>query len=175
MDDYYPEFEEFSEAEADSEPFRFACVIITHNQAPLLAKSALATLAMQTLVDLSTELNGQLWGYVVLPDAVHCVIEVEHERDYHLWVEQYKQMSETRLCEAIQVTHPDLLDDITQFNPAWSEVIYRFWQDGYHTQSLASPYAVSNRVADLVRKPVELGLVEDIGAWQFSSYQHTEE
>ena len=158
-----------------AEPFRFSCAIITHNQVPFLGKSALASLAQDILVELSHELAGQLWGYVIVPDAVHCVVEVEQERDYHIWVEQYKQTSEVRLNQAIQTGHPDLLDEITQFNPAWGEVIYRFWQDGYHTQNLASPYAVSNRVADLVRKPAELGLVEDMRDWPFSSYQPGEE
>ncbi len=163
---------DFYQREIDpDEPFRFACAIMTHNQVPFLGKSPLATLAQNIIQEVSAELAGQLWGYVVLPDAIHCVIEVEAERDYHVWVEQYKQVSETKLCEAIQNHHPDLIDAITQFNPAWGEVIYRFWQDGYHTQNLASPYAVSNRVADLLNKPIELGLAETIEAWPYSSYQ----
>ena len=112
-----------------------------------------------------------MWGYVILPDAVHLVLEVEEERQYHLWVEAFKAQSEKMLVDAILHQHPVLLDNITRFNPAWGGAIYRIWQEGYHTQPLHSIYAVSNRIADLLNKPVELGLVSDIKDYPYCSYQ----
>jgi hypothetical protein len=70
--------------------------------------------------------------------------------------------------------YDDLLDAITLFHPAWGEPIYQIWQTGYHTQLLHSPYAVSNKVADLVYRPVAQGLVSRPEDWPFSSYRPAE-
>lgn len=162
--DYQPE------ADPDK-PFRFACTVVTEAQMPVLGVAALAELAMNTLLDISNQQDGQLWGYVILPDAVHFVVEVEVERKYHLWVEAFKEQSERALVDAILNQHPGFLDRITRFNPAWGGTIYRIWQEGYHTQPLHSVYAMSNRIADLLNKPLELGLVTDIKEFPYCSYQ----
>lgn len=154
-----------------ADPFRYACAVVTEAQMPVMGVSALAELAMDTLLDISSQQDGQLWGYVILPDAVHVVLEVEVERQYHLWIEAFKVQSEKVLVDAILHQYPGLLDQITRFNPAWGGAIYRIWQEGYHTQPLHSIYAVSNRIADLLKKPVELGLVTDIKDYPYCSYQ----
>lgn len=153
------------------EPFRFACTILTLDHMPLLQSMALAQLAMDILLETADRADVILWGYIILPESVQFVVEVEHERDYHLWVDHFKTTSEKQLCEAILAQHELLIDQITHFNPAWGEAIYKCWQDGYHTQALSSPYAVSNRVADILRKPVDIGLVNHLEEWPFSSYR----
>jgi hypothetical protein len=154
----------------ETEPFRFSCTVIVRNQARLFENAGLAKLVMDCLVSIAKGKPGQLWGYVVLPDMVQMVIEVNDEPDYHRWVEEFKVTSETQLCDAIRTQYEHLLDYITLYNPAWTEPTFRIWQEGYHSQPLHSPYALSNRVADLVNKPVELGLVDNLGDWGFSSY-----
>jgi REP element-mobilizing transposase RayT len=153
------------------EPFRFASAIITEGQMPILRVASLAELATNTLLEIFDQHDGQLWGYVILPDSVHLVLEVAEERLYHVFVDAFKDQSEKRLVDAILKYHPALLDRVTRFNPAWGGAIYRIWQEGYHTQPLHSIYAVSNRVAELFNKPVELGLVTDIKDYPYCSYQ----
>ena len=152
-------------------PFWFSCAVIPQEQRPLLESPDLAQIAETVLNKVASRHSGQLWGYVILPAAVHLVLEVEEARDYHLWVEEFKDVSEKNLIKRIQQVHASLLDDIIFYNPVWGGVVYRFWQDGYHTQALNTPYAVSNRVADLLQKPVEAGLVNHSRAWPFSSYR----
>jgi hypothetical protein len=116
-----------------------------------------------------------LWGYVILPDSVQFVVEVASEPVYHVCVEAFKAASEPVLCAMIQVSYEELIDAITYYHPAHMRLLHLLWQAGYQTQFLPSIYALSNKVADLVHKPVELGLVQRPEAWRFSSYQAGQE
>jgi hypothetical protein len=153
------------------ETWRFFCIVSTREQKPLLQPSALAEKLVALLKDAMDSCNAQLWGYVVLPYSVQFVIEVEKEKDYHNCIEAFKESSEKAVVVAIQSEHEHLVDQITYYNPAWTQPSYLIWKAGYQTQLLSSMYALSNKIADLVTKPVELGLVEKVEEWAFSSYQ----
>jgi hypothetical protein len=99
------------------------------------------------------------------------VVEVDEEKHYHECVEAFKASSEKILVEIINNEHENLIDDITFYNPAWKEPSFLIWKAGYQTQLLSSMYALSNKIADIVTKPVALGLVESPKDWIFSSYQ----
>ncbi len=154
-----------------SDPWRFFCLVSTHNGVALLTTNELAQVALDALQDTVEKHNGQLWGYVILPASVQFVIEVTSERAYHHYVEAFKAASEQALIEAIQAGYEVLLDAITFYNPAWPQPVHHIWQSGYQTQLLPSAYALSNKVADLVQRPVEMGLVKQPADWAFSSYQ----
>lgn len=155
------------------DPYRFFCTVPTVDHAHLLQKSSLAAQVINQLKATSAVIPSehQLWGYVVLPEGVQFVLEVEAERDYHLFVETFKDSSARSLTRLILHRYEDLLDDITFFNPARPIPVYQIWQAGYHTQLLGSPYAVSNKVADLILKPVQYGLATRPEDWPYSSYQ----
>lgn len=155
----------------DTDPWRFFCVIFTRNHAPLLGQPALMQLTLSCLQNAIAAQAGQLWGYVILPDSVQFVVEVPTESAYHVCVEVFKTASEPALCDLIRKGFEELVDSITYYHPARRQPIYLIWQGGYHTQALSGVYALSNKIADLVNKPVELGLVQQPGEWRFSSYQ----
>ncbi|NDJ85347.1 MAG: hypothetical protein GYB66_05640 [Chloroflexi bacterium] len=110
----------------------------------------------------------------MLPRSVEFVVEVPTETTYHVLVKSFKIGSEAVLVEMIRKSFPALQDHITFFNPAWTQPSFLIWRSGYHTQLLGSLYAMSNKIADLVNKPVQLGLVDHPSAWPFSSYQHND-
>ncbi len=155
--------------EDHNEPWRFFCIVSA--RAPILDNTPLAQTVIARLRQSVTNQQGQLWGYVVLPDSTQFVVEVPTERAYHVCVEDFKQASELTLCDIVQNRHKNLLDAITFFNPAWTKPMYLIWEAGYHTLLLSSAYAMSNKVADLVNRPVEMGLVDHPGDWKFSSYR----
>lgn len=154
----------------DAEPWRFFSIVMIREQHALLNQNDLARVVIEHLEDAVEQHALQMWGYVVLPDSVQFVIEVVQERDYHVMVEAFKAASEPQLVAAIKSSHEMLLDQITFYNPAWPQPQFLVWQAGYHTQLLDSPYAVSNKVADLMHKPVALGLVNRPEDWPYSSY-----
>jgi len=153
------------------EPWRFFSIVMTRERHDLLNRTDLARIVIEHLEAVVDEHAVQMWGYVVLPDSVQFVVEVAQERDYHVMVEAFKAASEPELVAAIKASHDMLLDQITFYNPAWPQPQFLVWQAGYHTQLLGSPYAVSNKVADLVHKPVALGLANQPEDWPYSSYQ----
>lgn len=149
--------------------WRFLCIVPA--RAPILAHDTLAHPIIEHLKQAVVRQNGHLWGYVVLPDSVQFVVEMPTEHSYHLCVEDFKESCEPSLREVVEARHPELLDAITFYNPAWTKPLYLIWEAGYHTKLLSTAYALSNKVADLVNRPVELGLVDHPGDWKFSSYQ----
>ncbi|MCB9436002.1 MAG: hypothetical protein H6673_03300 [Anaerolineales bacterium] len=152
--------------------WRFFCLITS--RVPVFEQPSLAHIALTLLQHTLAQHGAQLWGYVILPDSVQAVLETEHEAAYHHAIEAFKTASETAICEKIRADHPDLVDAITFYNPAWSKPVYLIWQGGYQTQLLPSAYALSNKIADLVQRPVELGLAATPADWPFSSYQPPE-
>jgi REP element-mobilizing transposase RayT len=169
--DFDIESDDVTYNEETDDIWRFFCVVFARDQKPLLESPALAEKIVGLLQDSTVAYNAQLWGYVILPDSVQFVVEVESEKDYHTCVEAFKVLSEKVLVEAIKAEHEYLIDHITFYNPAWTEPSYLIWQAGYQTQLLSSLYALSNKIADLVTKPVNLGLVEKPVDWAFSSYR----
>lgn len=149
--------------------WRFFCLITA--RFPVLQEPDLARLTLALLQQTLSEQGAHLWGYVILPDSVQVVLEVENEAAYHHAIEAFKATSEAVLCDTIRTDYPDLVDAITFYNPAWSKPVYLIWQGGYQTQLLTSAYALSNKIADLVQRPVELGFVAAPADWPFSSYQ----
>lgn len=150
----------------------FFCLITA--RFPLFEDHNLAQLVLTQLKQVLSDYNTQLWGYVVLPDSVQIVVETESETAYHQAIEAFKASSESLLCEKIKADYPNLVDAITFYNPAWDKPVYLIWQGGYQTQLLPSVYALSNKIADLVQRPVALGLVASPADWPFSSYQPPE-
>lgn len=171
----FQDFEANHNIAADDEDsndiWRFFCTVFTRDQKPLLKKHSLAIATVDLLKSTLLDCNVQLWSYVVLPDSVQFVVEVDEEKHYHECVEAFKSSSEKTLVEIINNDHENLIDDITFYNPAWKEPSFLVWQAGYHTQLLSSMYVLSNKIADIVTKPVVLGLVERPEDWVFSSYQ----
>lgn len=159
------------EATLHDEQWYFYGVIQCRDTKAILLHRLLLQAVLAVIQQHAADFRVQLWGYVILPDAVQLVLEVLTEASYHHYMDAVKAASEARVVGMIQTQYPDLLDKITYYNPAWPKPIYALWQKGYHTQLLGSVYALSNKIADLVQKPVALGLVEDPGVWEFSSYQ----
>ncbi len=155
--------------------WRFFCIINTRDGKALLGKPALMQQALTSLHQAVNQYKSQLWGYVVLPDSVQFVVEVPTERAYHVLIEDYKAHSEALLIADILAHHDDLHDAITYYHPVWAKPIHLIWQNGYQTQLLSSVYAMSNKIADLVQKPVQLGLAKDPAAWIFSSFRGDDE
>lgn len=144
-------------------------LVTTVNQAPIFAHDALAAQMISLLQQTASHAVQHLWGYLVLPDALQFVVQTDSDHDYPLFVERLKRHSQPALVDAIRRHYEDLLDAITFYHPAWQTPIYQVWQAGYHTRALNTPYALSNKVVEMLQKPVELGLVETAAAWRFSS------
>jgi hypothetical protein len=170
FDSAKPDFQNTGET-SDIEQLWFFCTCLTWEQTPFFNTPALARIVQDTLLKTIARHPIRVWGYVILPAMMQAVVEVDYADIYQTWIEEFKATSEQSLVKAILTRYKTWLDAISFFNPVWGEVIYRVWQEGYHTQSLHSPYAVSNRVAELLQKPVEEGLASSIEAWPFSSYQ----
>lgn len=150
--------------------YTFWSFVTTHQQNPLFQQPILAEIVVRYITeDLATQVQ-QLWGYVVLPDGLQVVVEVDTEQLYHECIETLKAQTQVLLYPFIEKNFPTLLDSITFYHPLWHKPIYQVWQAGYHTQPLASPYAISNKVAEMVNKPVELGLAKTSSAWRYSSF-----
>lgn len=155
--------------------WRFFCVVSTRESKSILAVPSLMNIVLQHLNTSITEHNSQLWGYVILPDSVQFIVEVPTEHTYHVLAEHFKDKSESALIAAIVGQDLALEDAITYYNPAWARPIHLVWQNGYQTQLLSSLYAMSNKIADLVNRPVTLGLVQHPADWAFSSYRSEDE
>lgn len=162
-------------ANYQEEAWRFYGQVTTREESALLSTPKLASIAVEHLKQTAADLKHTLWGYVVLPDSVQFVIEVQNEGDYHRFVDAFKSVSETKIIDTILAEYEALIDPITYYNPAWGGRIHHVWQSGYHTQLLDNVYAMSNKIADLVKKPVMLGLVAHPADWSFSSYQQGED
>ncbi len=143
-------------------------ILVVADHAPLLADPRLARIAAETLAACAPDAPGRLWGYVVLPDMIRLVIGPTDDAALVRFLDTVKARTRARLLETIRQSDGEALDMVLRYNPVWGGLIYRVWQAGGHQQAYRSEYKLSNALYELLRAPVEAGLVEQPDEWPFT-------
>ena len=146
----------------------YAQVILTvADQAPLLGRPRLARQTMAALASCSADAPGELWGYVVLPDAVRLIVGPTDEDSLERFVALVKRRTRARLMEVILRSDDETVDAVLRYSPVWGGVNYQVWQMGSHRVIFWTEYKLSNALYDLRQAPVLAGLVEQAGDWPY--------
>jgi REP element-mobilizing transposase RayT len=153
----------------DDQPAGFyAQVILTvTDQAPLLSAPRLARLTMAALKSCMAAAPGELWGYVVLPDAVRLIVGPTSEESLETFVGLVKQRTHARLMEVILRSDDETVDAVLRYNPVWGGVNYQVWQPGSHRAIFWTEYKLSNALYELRQTPVSGGLVAQAEDWPY--------
>jgi hypothetical protein len=153
----------------DDQPGEFyAQVILTvTDQAPLLGVPRLARLTMDALAGCTASAPGELWGYVVLPDAVRLIVGPTGEESLETFIALVKRRTHTRLMEMILRSDDDTLDVVLRYSPVWGGVNYQVWQAGEHRAIFWTEYKLSNALCELQQSPVTAGLAARSGEWPY--------
>lgn len=115
-------------------PVAYRVVICTAERAPLFEEPRLARIAAQ-MPDMAPTTT--IDPLEITPSRVRATIHTGKLSRLNRIVENYKIQSETQLVDSIKRFYgKDLLDAIMRYNPVWSSVIYRIWEDGYHRQPI---------------------------------------
>jgi REP element-mobilizing transposase RayT len=154
--------------EAQPEDFYARVILTVTNQAPLLVTPRLARLAADALVGCAPAAPGNLWGYVVLPDAVRLIVGPTDEERLETFVERVKKRTGERLLKAILCADDDSLDVVLRYSPVWGGVIYQVWQAGTHRVVFWTEYKLSNALYELRQAPVVAGLVARAEDWPYT-------
>lgn len=130
-----------------AEPLACEVVIVTVDQAPILARPRLAQAAVGAWRQVDA---AAIRACAALPDQMHAVIETADPARLNRAVAQYKALSEAALLDAIRRYYADdLLDAVTRYTPVWPGVVYRVWQDGYHCLALYTEASVTRKLIAL--------------------------
>jgi REP element-mobilizing transposase RayT len=156
------------EFEKQPDDFYAQVILIVTDQAPLLATPRLARQVVTVLDSCVSAAPGELWGYVVLPDAVRLIVGPTGEEQLETFVDLIKQRTGERLINTILRADDDSLDAILRYNPVWGGVSYQVWQPGSHRAVFWTEYKLSNALYDLRQAPVEAGLVALAGDWPYT-------
>jgi len=146
----------------------YAQVILTViDNAPLLAAPRYARRALAGLDACAADAPGRLWGAVVLPETVRLIVGPGSEHAIDAFVGRVKADTAARLLDAIRRADDDALDSVLRYSPVWGGALYRVWQAGYHLGRFWSEYRLSNALYEMMRLPVEMGLVPQAEDWPF--------
>ena len=146
----------------------YAQVILTvTDQAPLLGEPRLARQAMAVLESCTAAAPGELWGYVVLPDAVRLIVGPTNDEALETFVALVKQRTRARLMAVILRSDDETIDAVLRYSPVWGGVNYQVWQPGSHRAIFWTEYKLSNALYDLRQAPVSAGLAAQADDWPY--------
>jgi REP element-mobilizing transposase RayT len=146
----------------------YAQVILTvTDQAPLLGVPRLARQAMAALESCTAAVPGELWGYVVLPDAVRLIVGPTSDEALATFVALVKQRTHARLMAVILRSDDETIDAVLRYSPVWGGVNYQVWQPGSHRAIFWTEYKLSNALYELRQAPVSAGLVAQADDWPY--------
>jgi putative transposase len=138
----------------------------TYRRSPLLLHDECATVFVQTLLTVCTELQYDLWAYVAMPEHVH-VLVWPRERVYR--VQEFRSALRKRSARIalrwLRTVGARELADL-----ALPSGKYRFWQDGEgYDRNLFSNKAVWRSIDYIHANPVRKGLCASPRDWRWSS------
>ncbi|NDJ75646.1 MAG: hypothetical protein GYB65_05255 [Chloroflexi bacterium] len=142
-------------------------IFTTREHVPLLANGQLVRLVVGAVNDCVPDAPGEVWAYLVLPDALRVIFGPTGEKALDTYVESVKAHTQAHLLAAILRADDDTLDPVLRYNPVWGGAIYHVWQAGYHRQDYHTTYRLSNAIFELQQLPVEAGLVSQPAAWPY--------
>ena len=97
------------------------------------------------------ELHYQLYGYVIMPDHFHCIIQADPGVDIADIMNKIKGHSSFVLNKYLGRTG-------------------KLWQKGYHDHAIRNGKDFEEKVNYIHRNPIRAGLVDNMGDYKFSSY-----
>jgi len=132
-----------------STPFHYYCVTTVSNQRkPILNSIDIAQIIIKNIVQLDKELVSKTICFVLMPDHIHWLFQLQNELP---------------LCKAVQYLKGRSAREIKRLNTNINDV----WQEDYFEHCIRDERDLIKQARYIIANPLRAGLVKNIGDYPY--------
>lgn len=135
---------------------------------PLFSDPLIAEILLASLEHLQKEQRVKLYGYVIMENHLHMVIE---SKEASIVLKSFKSFTAKMIIESLKERGRALYLKKLRFHKKAhkTQSEYQVWQEGCHPKQINSPSKMIACLEYIHNNPVKAGFVEDIRHWRYSS------
>ena len=147
-------------------PHFLTCTVL--NWIPLFTRPQTVNIILEALRYRQDELNWKLYGYVILENHLHLIIQAEN---LALEFPRFKSYTARKLIDHLKECHAErLLRQLAFFRKSYKEDRdYQCWEEGSHPQLIENEQVLRQKLEYIHQNPVKRGYVDDATHWRYSS------
>lgn len=140
------------------------------NRLPLFSPDKIKTIFIESVIRTRNKYGFKLFGYVVMPEHVHILIQAQKGKTISDIMREIKQIC---AFDALQVLKTSSARNLLRRNTGReTEHKYSFWKPRFYDFNIYSEKKFKEKLDYCHKNPVTRGLVKDPSEWRFSSYRN---
>ncbi len=144
-----------------------------HDRLPLFHSDGIKTLFAQSIITVRNKSGFKLFGYVIMPEHVHLLLQPQDKRTISDIMREVKQRCAFNALRFLKVNRPKtLLEKLRKKACRGKEQKYSFWKPRFYDFNHFSVKKFKEKLDYCHKNPVTRGLVNDPSDWRFSSFRN---
>ncbi|MBB01362.1 MAG: hypothetical protein CMJ47_01825 [Planctomyces sp.] len=127
----------------------------------LMSHERICKVVLETLSQKLTSYGANCSGFVLMPNHLHCLLQLHGACSLAEFLQRWKQESALRANQAILKFLPDYAEAVNNEDS--------FWQSGYYDFPIESEEKLEEKLAYIHNNPVRAELVSQPVDWKWSS------
>lgn len=138
------------------------------NGIPLFSDPVIANIILNSLKFIQIQWSVRLYGYVIMENHIHCVIEAEEPSKV---LKRVKSYTAKRIIQSLQERGRVRLLDQLQFAKKLhkNQSNYQVWEEGVHPKQIDSQETMEQILEYIHSNPIKAGFVDISTHWRYSS------
>ncbi len=147
-------------------PYFITCSLL--EGIPLFSDPQIARIILDSLVFIQENKEVKLYGYVLMENHMHMIIESENNSEV---LKSFKTYTAKMTLESLKERNRLLYLKKLKFHKRVhkQQSTYQVWQEGGHPKQLDSIEKMSSCLEYIHNNPVKTGYIDDITHWRYSS------
>ena len=142
-----------------------------YNRLPLFSSDDMKAIFIQAVIRVRNKYGFKLFGYVIMPEHVHLLIQTENDKTVSDVMREVKQMCAFNVLQILKRNKTkSLLEKLRKSTGRDTENKYSFWKPRFYDFNIYTVKKFKEKLDYCHKNPVTRGLVNDPSKWRFSSY-----
>lgn len=144
-----------------------------YNRLPLFNSEDTKAIFVQSVIRVRNKYGFKLFGYVIMPEHVHILIQIENGKTISDAMREIKQICAFNALQFLNMRRTeDFLKRLRKSTGRKAENKYSFWKPRFYDFNIYSVKKFKEKLDYCHKNPVTRGLVNDPSEWRFSSYRN---
>lgn len=147
-------------------PHFLTCTVL--NWMPLFTRPQTAGIILDALRYRQEETGWKLYGYVILENHFHLIVQSEH---LAMELPRFKSYTARKLIDHLKECHAErLLKQLAFFRKSYKQDRdFQCWEEGSHPQLIENEQVLRQKLDYIHQNPVKRGYVDEPVHWRYSS------
>ena len=142
-----------------------------YNRLPLFNSDDTKTIFAQSVIHIRNKYGFKLFGYVIMPEHVHILIQTENDKTVSDVMREVKQMCAFNALQILKINRAkNLLEKLRKSTGRGTKNKYSFWKPRFYDFNIYSVKKFKEKLDYCHKNPITRGLANNPSEWRFSSY-----